>query len=641
MTIFHRLSTTFVASSCAAALSLCLLGPAVADDLATAGDPDSLGFSRARLARISTWYQSRVDTNDLPGAVVAIAKGGKLAYLQAIGFQDRAKTIPMRPDSIFWIASMTKPVTSAAAMMLVDDGRLELDAPVGRYLPELANMRRGIATTDPANGSTEVTYEAPTRSMTVRDLLRHTSGLVYSPQYADAPINRLYRQVAFAAGNTLAEFVASLAALPLAHQPGEVWEYSFSVDVLARVVEVASGHPFDQFLQSRLFAPLRMIDTGFHVPAEKLGRLVDAPGPRPPHFDVTRPRKLLSGGGGLASTAQDYLRFCQMLLNGGELEGTRILSEDSVKQMTTDALPPIIKFVGEAVGPDAGAGFGLGFAIRTQTEFSNVPGSFGSYTWSGLWGTKFWVDPVEQMIAIQMIQVLPQNAGVYHTAMRNLIYGALRERAPAITLPAVAVSAGTLAAYAGTYDFGLSSSSRDRIGPASSFAGIGARVQLASSGVRLDPLENSAAAAAGLKSGDVVTRIDDLPALGLGVDGAVARLRGPVNSEVRLTITRQGHDQPIEITVTRAPIFGAVVLQVRLDGEKLVIEATGAWPVLDFERGKPLAVTAASDSEFHVEGGDRTRIAFERDSESKVSGMVLNAGPFEQKGVLTGRRPSW
>ena len=403
-------------------------GAALVDDLTTVGDPESLGFSSPRLARIASWYQARVDAGDLPGAVVAIARNGKLASLEAIGAQDHARTIPMKPDSIFWIASMTKPVTSVAAMILAEEGKLELDAPVSQYLPELKDMQVASEKTDPATGIKEFVLEPPKRLMTVWDLLRHTAGLVYPPQYFDTPIHRLYgEKVVFARDKTLADLVASLGGLPLAHQPGEVWEYSLAVDVLARVIEVASGAPFDQFLENRIFAPLHMVDSGFYVSEAKLPRLVDAPTPERPHlWDVTKQSRLFSGGGGLVSTAPDYLRFCQMLLNGGELDGVRILTPKALLLMTTNSLPPDIRFVGSMVGPAAGSSWGLGFAIRTDPESSHVPGSVGSFTWGGVWGTYFWIDPAERLIVIQMIQTAPDNSGPYSGVLRNLTYAALR-----------------------------------------------------------------------------------------------------------------------------------------------------------------------------------------------------------------------
>lgn len=241
----------------------------------------------------------------------------------------------------------------------------------------------------------------------------------------------LYRWVdatAYRRNTTLADFVSVLARLPLAHQPGEVWEYGLSTDVLGRVVEVASGEPLDQFLQSRIFAPLHMVDTGFYVPEAKLGRLVDSPMPeRPRIWDVTKPGKLFSGGGGLVSTASDYIRFCQMLLNGGELAGVRVLSPKAVKQMTTDALTPDIRIFGNEIGPHAGRSFALGFAIRTDPVQSWTPGAVGSFSWAGLWGTYFWVDPAEKLIAVQMIQAAPGKGreAVPFSGINRMAYGAL------------------------------------------------------------------------------------------------------------------------------------------------------------------------------------------------------------------------
>jgi CubicO group peptidase (beta-lactamase class C family) len=445
-------------------IALCALGTAFADELTTSGDAKSLGFSAARLARIAPWYQARFDSFSpsdglVPGAVVAIAKDGKLAYLQAIGFQDRARTIPMKTNSIFWIASMSKPVTSVAAMILVDDGKLDLDAPVARYLPEFQDVRVAFQKTDPATGNAEYGLSLPTppkRPMTVRDLLRHTSGLIYPeldfayPErgLADATddfgirmIHWLYRWIdatSYRRDTTLADFVTALARLPLAHQPGEVWEYGLNADVLGRVVEVASGEPLDQFLQSRIFAPLHMVDTGFYVPEAKLGRLVDSPMPeRPKIWDVAKPAKLFSGGGGLVSTALDYLRFCQMMLNGGELDGVRVLSLKAVKQMTTNALPPDIRIYGNEIGPHAGRSFGLGFAIRTDPVSSWTPGAVGSFSWAGLWGTYFWVDPAEKLIGLQMIQAAPGKGreAVPFAGINRLAYGALTIAEPSSVAP--------------------------------------------------------------------------------------------------------------------------------------------------------------------------------------------------------------
>jgi CubicO group peptidase (beta-lactamase class C family) len=223
----------------------------------------------------------------------------------------------------------------------------------------------------------------------------------------------------------------------LVHQPGEAWEYSHGVDVLGRIVEIVSGQPLDRFFESRIFKPLGMVDTGFVVPPGKLARLVDpiASG-RPPLWDITRPTTLFIGGGGLASTAPDYLRFCQMLLNGGELDGVRLLSPETVRQMTTNAIPPGVPFagvVGRFVGPKVGTGWGLGFAVSTNPEASNLPGAVGSFYWSGVWGTYFWIDPVEKLIGVLMIQVPPDRVGPPRAALRRLAYAALSVPQPAAT----------------------------------------------------------------------------------------------------------------------------------------------------------------------------------------------------------------
>jgi CubicO group peptidase (beta-lactamase class C family) len=643
-------------------VALCLLGPASADELP--GDAKSLGFSAARLARIAPWYQARFDAFPpseglLPGAVVAIARDGKLAYLQAIGFQDRAKTVPMRTDSIFWIASMTKPVTSVAAMILVDDGKLELDAPVARYLPELAEMRVAFARTDAATGKTEYGLEAQKRPMTVRDLLRHTSGLVYpemdfayperglSDPNAEREIRTIHMlygwRAVFRRDKTLADFVSSLAGLPLAHQPGEAHEYGWNADVLGRVVEVASGQPFDRFLQDRIFAPLHMVDTGFYVPKEKLGRLVDSPMPeRPPIWDITTPPKLFAGGGGLASTAPDYLRFCQMLLNDGELDNVRVLSAQAVKQMTTNALSPDTRiFGGDEVGGRAGTSFGLGFGIRANPIFSWIPGAVGSYSWAGLWGTYFWIDPAEKLIGVQMVQATPGSKGrgaVVSAGINHLAYGALT--VPSVDVPPAATppSAEALADYAGSYDFGSSVSSRDRQGLAdgkTGYLGIESFVAVEQDGLRINkPTPDSPATRAGLTAGDLVTELDGVPLKGLLLADVLTRLRGPAGTTVRLKVVHKG-ESASELGVARAARRANVVqLQLRVEQGRLVAEATGAWPILAFEKGNATPLVATSVNEFTVNDEEHTRIAFVRDAAGKVSGLILNPGPFEQKAAL-------
>jgi CubicO group peptidase (beta-lactamase class C family) len=608
------------------------------------GDPESLGFSPRWLADIDRWYQAQIDAGRLPGAVVAIARNGRIAHLRAFGYQDRDKKIPMRPDSIFWIASMTKPVTSVAAMILVEGGKLDLGAPVGRYLPELSDMKVWIERRDPATGKTEAVLVPQKHPMTVRDLLRHTAGLVY-PEFGNSAVHRLYAErIVFRRDKTLTDFVASLGKLPLAHQPGEVWEYSFAADVLARIVEVASGERFDRFLESWIFKPLGMVDTGFFVPEAKLARLVAPPGSRRPAlWDVTKKPNLFSGGGGLVSTAGDYLRFCQMLLNGGELDGVRILSPATVRQMTRPSLPPDIRFAGtvDGIGPVWGTSWGLGFAIRTNPDFSLIHGSVGTYTWGGLWGTRFWIDPGAKLVVVNMIQVDPATANPYGPALAYLGYAALRVPEPAPAAPAkpgVAVSPGTLASYAGTYAFGGSVSSRDRQMPTFGSIGVGLAIKdgvLTITSVGAD----GPAARNGMRVGDIISRIGDMPTRGITLGAAVAKMRGPVGSKLRLQITHEDDDHALELIITREPFRLPVAeLAVRVAKGGLVIEATGIGPVLDFETGKPLAVQAISKSVFVVDGGDHTRIAFVANAAGKVSGAVLNPGRWEVHGARVNNR---
>ena len=461
-----------------AALMLCLAGVALADDLQTVGDPDSLGFSARRLARMTSWFEAQSEKGDPSGFVVGIARGGKLAYLQATGFEDLDKKMPMRPDSIFRIGSMSKQITSVATMILVDEGKLDLDAPVAQYLPELRDMQ--VVKKDPVTGAPILSdvaqniFEPAKRAMTIRDLLRNTSGLVYvSPDYADpgfenAAIHVLYgARAPFRRDKPIADFVASLGALPLLHQPGEVWEYAIGYDVLGRVIEVVSGQPFDQFLQSRLFAPLHMVDSGFSVPQDKLARLVAVPGPQPqPPFansDVGKPQTFFSGGGGIVSTVPDFLRFCQMLLNGGELDGVRILKPETVRLMTTNSLPPEMHIAGHEVGPAFGTGWGLGFAVRTSPDFSYIPGALGSFNWQGSWGTFFSIDPAQKLILIMMMQRSEHSEnGFYFDAIRRLPYAALNVPEAPAPVASGQGNAGALAEYVGRYVFGGSASSLDR-----------------------------------------------------------------------------------------------------------------------------------------------------------------------------------
>jgi CubicO group peptidase (beta-lactamase class C family) len=642
-----------IRASCMAALTLCLAGTAFADDLQTVGNSDSLGFSARRLARITSWFEAQTKKGDPSGFVVAIARDGKLAYLQPTGFADHDKKSPMRPDSIFRIGSMSKQVTSVATMMLVDEGKLELDAPVARYLPELKDMQ--VVKKDPATGEpilrdlVQRVYEPAKRAMTIRDLLRNTSGLVYGtgdyadPGFGNAAVHLLYgARAPFRRHKPIADLVTSLGTLPLLHQPGEVWEYSLGFDVLGRVIEVVSGQTFEAFLQTRLFAPLRMVDTGFHVPEDKLDRLVAVPGAQPPPLSdgyVTTLQTFFSGGGGIVSTAPDVLRFCQMLLNGGEVDGVRILKPDTVRLMMTNSLPPEIHIAGHEIGPAFGTGWGLGFAVRTNPDFSVIPGAVGSYNWQGSWGTFFSVDPVQKLILVMLMQ-RPQYSenGFYFNAIRRLPYAALK--VPEISAPAATtqVDARALTDYIGRYDFGGSASSLDRqVAVADGNSWIGLETVVAeTNGLRVIKLvDGGPAARAGVMAGDLITAIGDRSTNGLTLEAAFRRISGPVNATIKFRIIRQNQRDPLVVVFAREAVPAhSVQLQVRVVDGKLVVESNGSWSILDFDRGRPTPVAAFSNDEFYVEAGDHTHIAFTRDAAGKINGAVLNPGPQEQRGAL-------
>lgn len=399
--------------------------------------PEQIGVAPARLARIKERFEADVAAGAIPGAVALIARRGKLAYLEACGFRDREQQLPMMADSIFRIASMTKPMVSIAIMMLAEEGRLRLVNPVSAYLPELKNLQVGMEVAG-ALGKAELRLEPARREMSVQDLLRHTSGLTYG-QFGDSLVKQAYREAnLFDPRQTNAELVSKLAKLPLQHQPGEVWDYSMATDVLGRLVEVISGADLDAFIEARITAPLGMKDTGFMVAKENTGRIAEpqidaATGKRPAMTrDLTVRPGFLSGGGGMVSTAPDYLRLAQMLLNGGELDGVRILARKTVALMSCDHLPPHVRFGAstraqfEESAPMAefGQGFGLGFCVRKEPGRNPVPGSVGDFYWSGVHGSYFWVDPQEQLVGVLML-CAPELRRHYRALMRQLVYQAL------------------------------------------------------------------------------------------------------------------------------------------------------------------------------------------------------------------------
>jgi CubicO group peptidase (beta-lactamase class C family) len=420
-------------------IAMCVLfwaGSVFGQSLPTSKRPEDVGLSSERLARITNFFQGEIDKGAVPGATLLIARDGKIAFFQSLGYQDREKKIPMKPDAIFRIFSMTKPITSVAVMMLAEEGKIDLLAPVSKYLPEFKDVRVGVEKIDPTTNKPALSLVDLQRPMTVQDLLRHTSGLVYGP-FGNSLVHQIYNKSnLFDNNQTLAEFVTKLSKLPLAHQPGSEWEYGMSTDVLGRIVEQVSGMPFDQFVENRITEPLGMHDTAFYLTAAQAPRLAEAQidpatGKRPVVSTVENltkeKQKWFSGGGGLLSTASDYARFCQMFLNGGELDGVRLLSPKTLAVMTSDQIPPGIPRSGyEDMAPtlELGQSFGLGFAVRTDAGHSPLSGSAGDYFWAGAFGTYFWVDPQEKLFAVMMLQMPFEQSGPYRRAFRELVYGA-------------------------------------------------------------------------------------------------------------------------------------------------------------------------------------------------------------------------
>jgi CubicO group peptidase (beta-lactamase class C family) len=393
--------------------------------LPRAETPEQVGLSSERLGRITALLKREVDTGIIPGAVLMIARAGRVGYAEAVGYRDKETNAAMPLDGIFRIASMTKPMVSVAAMMLSEEGRLDIGAPVADFIPEFSEMTVGVE------------RAKAKRTMTVQDLLRHTSGLTYAG-FGDSPVQMIWRDADLMNENqTNEELVAKLAKVPLMFEPGTTWEYSMSTDVLGRVVEVVSGKGLADVIAERITGPLGMKDTAFAATGDRAARvaepLVDkATGQKPPMRNFSRDVRWHSGGGGLAGTAPDYIRFAQMLLNGGELDGVRLLAPKTVAHMASDHLPPDCQY-GEtsrarfgalAPVPEMGYGFGLGFCVRKAQGMSPAPGSVGEFFWGGVLGTYFWIDPQEQMVVVLMMQA-PDQRLRYRTMIRRLVYAAV------------------------------------------------------------------------------------------------------------------------------------------------------------------------------------------------------------------------
>jgi CubicO group peptidase (beta-lactamase class C family) len=419
-----------------AVLALVVAAPAVAQGIPKAQSPEEVGFVSTRLKRLSDRLAEGVKNNELPGAVVLIARNGKLVMFDSFGFRDKEAKAPMTNDTIFRIASMTKPIVSVGAMMLAEEGRITLADPVSRYIPAFADTKVAVPKKN-ADGTVEMVLEPQARPMTVQDLLRHTSGLTYGAPSTN-PVKQSYLDMKVSdRGQTLAEMADKLAKLALLYQPGTTWEYSVSTDLLGRVIEIAAGQPLDKFIDERITKPLKMGDTAFEVGPDKKARgarpMKEGPKNELPSIpDVTEKLTLRSGGGGMVSTAADYARFLQMFANGGQLDGVRLISRKTIDLMTADALPPDIRMGEdmwrpfEALEPSArmGQSFGLGFGLRVEQGRNPLPGSPGDYYWGGAWGTYFWHDPREHMYVVFMMQA-PASRLRYRYLMRDLVYQAL------------------------------------------------------------------------------------------------------------------------------------------------------------------------------------------------------------------------
>lgn len=396
---------------------------------------ESVGMSGPRLGRLATALQREVDERRIPGAVVAVARRGRLVYFEAVGFQDRERGIPMRRDSLFAIASMTKPWVGVATLMLAEQGQLAIGDPVQRFLPELGNRRviggSAGAAQQPGPGGSWETVPAR-RPITIMDLLRHTAGLTYG-NGGTTPLHRAYPQSSNSSATQFnaAGFIARLAEMPLHHQPGTVYDYGLGIDVAGLVVEQVSNQPLGAYLQQNVFRPLGMRDSGFQVDAARAPRLArglatDPDTGRPTDIpDRTQPTRFECGGGCGYSSAGDYIRFAQMLLDGGALGGTRVLQPQSVRAMTVDQLLPGTRTDSLVGGNSEGYGYGLTVAVRRSEGGPPVQGSPGAYTWSGAFGTTFWVDPEERLAVVFMAQAPGQRLRHNQRLVNALVYSAI------------------------------------------------------------------------------------------------------------------------------------------------------------------------------------------------------------------------
>lgn len=414
---------------------------AIAQNIPTA-KPEDVGMSSARLKNVKASLQAEVDKGNIPGAVVMINRKGKLVYSEVVGYQDKSANKAMSKDSIFRIYSMTKPLASVAAMILVEEGKMQLADPISKFMPEFANMQVSVGTKD-SGGNMEYSLVPAAKPITVQDLLRHTSGIGYPEITSNPNIKKAYTDAGlYVAGGTdydqrrvtPQEMIEGIAKAPLSTQPGTNWEYGMSVDLLGRVVEVVSGKRLGEFLQDRVFTPLQMKDTAFSVPADKKSRIAEPFATDPFNkapiklLDVTIKPSNDSGGAGAAGTAGDYMNFASMMLNGGELNGQRILSPMTVNLMASDMLgnrTTVPLSPGQLLMGVDGYTFGLGFMVRQGQGLASVDGSPGEYMWAGAAGTFFWIDPKEQLAVVVMSQVPGPIRPYYRRMIKQLVSSAV------------------------------------------------------------------------------------------------------------------------------------------------------------------------------------------------------------------------
>jgi CubicO group peptidase (beta-lactamase class C family) len=415
------------------ATTLCLLasGAAFADDPLPRAKPEEVGLSSERLARIGETLKADIEAGRIPGAVIAIARRGRLIVLDAYGWRDKAASVAMTTDTIFNIASMTKPMTTVGALMLYERGNILIDDPLARYFPKFANPR--VAVRDATGEPTAETVPA-NRPITIQDLMRHTSGLIYGGR-GNTLVHKMYPAGSSDSARDYdgAAFLDKLSALPLLYQPATVWDYGFGLDVLGLTIEKIANQTLGQYLQANLFAPLGMIDTGFSVSPDKAARYAK-PLPTDPNTgkpqarspELTQSLKFECGGGCAASTASDYLRFAMMLMNGGRAGEARLLGPRTVAYMLSDQLGANIKnLVGNADPTRADYGFGLGLAVRTTPGVAKMMGSVGQFSWPGASGTDWWVDPKEELAVVYMSAAPGPIRWHYRQKINALVYQAI------------------------------------------------------------------------------------------------------------------------------------------------------------------------------------------------------------------------